>query len=117
MIEVAISTNGHPLRRIVVYNRGPVGGADGQSYDKGDDYAGGGLRKYEWQIIVDQAKTDIGEVLHARRDGIEELVARVLTDVAERVMLTRDMARITRSNEQADTWHVEPDVRPKRRKQ
>lgn len=99
MIEIIIVVNDRPIRRVAVYNRGPVGGPDGASYDPGDHQGGPGLRRYDWEVIgtgLDRR----GHVLHRRADGVEELCADVLDDLAERMRATRTM-------EQADTWHTD----------
>lgn len=100
MIEVIIVTNNQPIRRVAVYNRGPVGGVDGESYDPGDGPGGSGLRRYEWQIIDGKGPATYGDLLHHRSDGAEQLAAAALEAVAEHIKLTRTF-------EQSATWQID----------
>jgi hypothetical protein len=87
MIEVIIVSNGKPLRRVAIYNRGPVGGPDGDSFDKGDHEGGPGLRRYEYHVLSTRPPAKVvstGTVLHARRDGAERLCATVLDDLIDK---------------------------------
>jgi hypothetical protein len=112
MIEVILVTNGHPIRRVAIYNRGPAGGADGASYERGDGPGGDGLRRYEWRVVDDAIRWSStpspptavmplsGEVLHRRGDGADQLCADVLEAVARQ-------GKLVPTNERADAWQVD----------
>ena len=73
MLEVVITVNDIVIRRVAIYNRGPVGGV----YENGDHPTGGGPRHYEYE-----SGHLAGEVIHARREGADVLVASVLDEIA-----------------------------------
>lgn len=100
MIEVIIVVNDQPIRRVAIYNRGPVGGPNGDSYDPPDHEGGGGLRKYDWETTQGHRAGSRGDLLHRRSDGAELLCADVLQAVADRIRQTRTM-------EQAPTWKTD----------
>lgn len=81
-MTIRITINEHTVMCCEVINRGPCGGPDGASFERGDAEGGDGLRRYEWRI-TSPAGDQHGEVLHARGSGARELAVRVLSDITD----------------------------------
>lgn len=81
MLTIRLLVNDRSIDEIEVVNRGPIGGADGASYDDGDTEGGGGLRRYEWRVARTTKTKHRGEVLHRRSDGARALAMHVLADI------------------------------------
>lgn len=82
MMRIRIDINNEPLHTIHVVNRGPIGGADGESFEPGDSEGGDGERLYEWST-----KNMTGVVTHWRGDRALTLAQVVVADIINRQKL------------------------------